>query len=53
MLIAPTLISLALGTGLACAAARLPSHAAALERWGGALLVAGLVLLGAALPLHC
>jgi hypothetical protein len=46
------LISLTLGVSLAAAASRLPSHAVALERWGGTLLVSGLALLGAALPLH-
>jgi hypothetical protein len=40
---------LALGAALACAAPRVPAHAAALEGWGGALLVIGLALLGAAI----
>lgn len=52
MLAALILTSLALGASLAGVASRVPSHAVALERWGGALLVAGLGLLGAVLPLH-
>jgi hypothetical protein len=52
MLTALILTSLVLGTALAGAASRVPSHAVALERWGGTLLVGGLVLLGAVLPLH-
>lgn len=52
MLIALILLSLALGTGLAGASLRAPSHAAALERWAGALLVCGLALLGAVLPVY-
>jgi len=46
------LTSLVLGAGLAGAASRVPSHAVTLERWGGSLLVGGLALLGALLPLH-
>ncbi len=45
-------MSILLGAGLAGMAAHVPSHAVALERWGGTLLVSGLALLGAALPLH-
>jgi hypothetical protein len=41
--------NLCAGGALAWAACRLPPHAAILERCGGALLVAGLGLLGAAL----
>ena len=52
MLIALILMSLVLGAGLASAASRVPSHAVALERCGGTLLVSGLALLGAMLPLH-
>jgi hypothetical protein len=40
-----------LGTALACAAARAPSHAVALERCGGTMFVFGLALLGGSLPL--
>jgi hypothetical protein len=42
-------ISLVGGVGAACATDYAPSHVAALERWGGGLLVAGLALLGVAL----
>jgi hypothetical protein len=41
--------SLGSAGGLVWAASRVPAQAATLERWGGALLVAGLALLGAAL----
>ena len=43
------LIGLVLGAALACAAAKVPAHAVALERCGGALLVASLALLGGSL----
>ena len=43
------LIGLVLGATLACAAAKVPAHAVALERCGGALLVASLALLGGSL----
>jgi hypothetical protein len=52
MLAALILTSLALGASLAGAASHVPSHAVALERWGGTLLVGSLGLLGAVLPLH-
>lgn len=52
MLTALILMSLLLGAGLAGAASRVPAHAVTLERWGGTLLVSGLALLGAVLPLH-
>ncbi len=45
-----SLASLVMGGGLACAACRFPQRSAALETYGGLLLVGGLVLLGAALP---
>lgn len=38
------------GFGAACAAPHAPAHVAALERCGGLLMVVGLGLLGAALP---
>lgn len=50
LLILSVLIS---GAGLSWGATRVPAHAVALECWGGALLVAALVLLGAALPSLC
>jgi hypothetical protein len=43
-------ISVVLGVSAACAAPRLPAHLKLLESSGGALLVAGFALLGAALP---
>ena len=46
-----TLSSLMLGTGLSYAATRASSRADALERWSGRLLLGGLGLLGASLPL--
>lgn len=46
-----SLSSLMVGTGLSYAAIRTPSRAESLERWSGRLLVGGLGLLGAALPL--
>jgi hypothetical protein len=52
MLTVLILTTLTLGAALAGAASRVPSHAIALERWGGTLLVGGLALLGAVLPLH-
>ena len=42
-------VSLTLGVGAACATSYAPGRVAALERWGGGLLVVGLALLGAAL----
>ncbi len=52
MMAALMLLSLTFGASLAGAASRVPAHTVALERWGGTLLVSGLALLGAALPLH-
>lgn len=49
MVAALSLMGLLTGGSLACAAIRRPIHAAALERWGGTLLVSGLALLGAGL----
>lgn len=46
-------VNLVVGAGLAWAATRIPAHAVRLERWGGSMMVAGLVLLGVALPLFC
>jgi hypothetical protein len=42
--------SLLLGAALACAAERIPARMALLERSGGALLLAGLALIGSSLP---
>ena len=47
-----SLLSLVLGATLAAAAADHPSRTVALETWGGVLLVMGLALLGAALPVY-
>jgi hypothetical protein len=44
------LLSLLAGIGAASAAPYVPAHVAALERCGGTLMVTGLALLGAALP---
>jgi hypothetical protein len=44
------LIGLVLGATLAFAAVKVPVHAVALERCGGALLVVSLALLGGSLP---
>lgn len=44
-----SLVALCFGGGLVWTASQRPSHAMTLERWGGALLAAGLALLGAAL----
>lgn len=44
-----SVIGICSGGGLACAATHRPARAAALERWGGLLLMAGLALLGAGL----
>ncbi|WP_264049933.1 hypothetical protein [Methylobacterium flocculans] len=46
-----SLSSLMMGTGLSYAAIRVPNRAEALELWSGRLLLAGLGLLGAGLPL--
>jgi hypothetical protein len=50
MLSAFILVSFLGGVAAACAAPYAPAHIVALERCGGALMVAGLALLGAALP---
>jgi len=50
VLAAVSLMSLVCGATLACAAPRYPSHLSTLERCGGGLLVAGLVMLGNVLP---
>ena len=50
MIAAASVVSLLLGTVLACAAERVPSHMALLEGSGGALLLAGFALIGACLP---
>jgi hypothetical protein len=43
--------SLMVGTGLSYAAIRTPDRAETLELWSGRMLLAGLGLLGASLPL--
>jgi len=53
MILALSLLSLLLGTGLACAAPRMPSYSLRLEQSGGTLFVTGLVLVGALLPSFC
>ncbi|SDR35638.1 hypothetical protein SAMN05444161_3097 [Rhizobiales bacterium GAS191] len=53
MAVAAILTSLFLGTGFACAAVHMPARAAALEWYGGVLLIGGLGLLGSALPRFC
>ena len=50
MMIALSAVSLVLGTAIACAAERVPAHVKLMESGGGALLVAGLALIGFALP---
>lgn len=47
------LMSVILGTSLACAAPRLPTYGVRLEQCGGTLFMSGLVLIGAALPQLC
>jgi hypothetical protein len=48
---AAILLCLATGVALALAASRVPTHVAALERCGGALIVLSLAMLGGSLPL--
>jgi len=50
MIVVLAAVSLALGAASACAAEHLPAHVKLLERGGGTLLIAGLALLGSALP---
>ncbi|MGU3539274.1 hypothetical protein [Methylobacterium sp. A54F] len=50
MIALTSLLCLVTGATLAGLSVRHAAHAAVLERWGGALLVLGLLLLGAALP---
>ena len=52
MLGAASLVMILIGGTLAVAATKVPSHAILLERCGGILLVAGLALLGGALPFY-
>jgi len=47
-----SLVMILVGSTLAVAATKAPSHAILLERCGGILLVLGLALLGGALPFH-
>ena len=49
MFCALSLISIVTGATLACVAEHVPSRVAVLETGGGALMVAGLALLGSAL----
>ncbi|MGP8232248.1 MAG: hypothetical protein ACLQL2_06225 [Methylovirgula sp.] len=53
MILALSLASLFLGTGLAYTAPRMPAMTARLEQSGGALFVAGLVLIGTMLQQSC
>lgn len=46
-------VNLVVGAGLAWAATLVPAHAVRLERWGGSMMLAGLALLGVALPVFC
>ena len=50
MIAAVSLVSLLLGTALACAAEHVPDYVEVLEGGGGALVLAGLALIGSALP---
>jgi hypothetical protein len=50
MISAAILLCLTTGATLAWAATKVPSHLAALERCGGALIVLSLLLLGGSLP---
>jgi len=52
MLLAAILSSLFAGIAAACAAHYVPAHVALLERSGGYLMILGLALLGAALPIY-
>ena len=51
MVIAVSLFSLGSGTALACAIDRFPKRSAMIEYGSGLMLVAGLALIGGALPL--
>lgn len=53
MILALSLLTLLLGTSLACAAPRMPGYSVRLEQSGGALFVTGLVLVGTLLPSFC
>jgi hypothetical protein len=53
MIVGLIVLSLLVGTGLACASDRAPTYAGPLEWCGGAFFVAGLALLGATLPMVC
>jgi hypothetical protein len=53
MILALSLATLGLGTGLAYAAPKMPGFSARLEQSGGALVIAGLVLFGTVLPHAC
>lgn len=53
MLLALSLLSLVLGTSLACAAQKMPSYGVRLEQSGGVLFITGLVLVGSILPSFC
>jgi len=50
MIAAISVVSLALGAGIAYVAERYPAHVEALETGAGALLIGGLALLGSGLP---
>jgi hypothetical protein len=51
MVCAAILLCMSMGATLAWAATKVPSHIVALERFGGALIVVSLALLGGSLPL--
>ena len=51
MVYAVSFLCLFFGAALAWTAAKAPANGVALERYGGALLVIGLALLGGSLPL--
>jgi hypothetical protein len=51
MVIVVSLFSLGSGTALACALDRFPKQSAMIEYCSGLMLVAGLALIGGALPL--
>lgn len=51
MVVAVSLMSVVLGAGLACAADHAQAYVVRLESWGGTFMIAGLGLLGSAMPL--
>jgi hypothetical protein len=53
MIAASSVLSLILGTSLACAAQRVPAYNVRLEQSGGALFILGFALIGLMLPRFC